>query len=91
MSGGGFFGEGDLDDGEEPLNFDFEEALFLGLVDIDDALLFDSSDLVKAANFALDDFGNPDSPLDDFVSSAKGDKWFLFVKEESESSSDVFS
>lgn len=52
LFGGGFFGQGDLDDGEEAFFVDSYESLFARFPDINNFTFVDMNDLMKAFDFS---------------------------------------
>jgi hypothetical protein len=87
----GFLGKGNLKDGEESLLPDSHKTLLFWLIDINNLLLSDLDDLVKATNLATNDFCDPECLVHKFLSCFDGDVAFAFSEEECEGARNILA
>lgn len=81
MSCSRLFCQGNLNESEESLNVDVNKTLFFRLIDVDNFLLVETSNLVEITDLSFEDLGNPNGSFDDSVSGTEDHEGFLFVEE----------
>lgn len=91
LLGGGGPGEGDFEDGQEPLLPDSEQSLFSGFPDINNLLLGHVDDHVEALDLAAYDLGDPQGLVHESLGGLDGHEGLVFSEEESEGAGDVLA
>ena len=89
LFGSGVSGQGDFEDGEESFLPYGEEALFSGLIDINNFPLGDIDDLVESFYLPPDHFSDPECSVHESLCGLDGDEGLALSEEESECARDI--
>ena len=87
----GRLGKGDFQDSEEPLLVDCDQTLLTGLPSVNNFLLGNVDDHVKALDLATDDLSDPEGTVHKLFGGLDGDESFALSEEEGKCTADILA